>query len=195
MQVIRFEGYERKIDKINKCMAKYKLNSLEEIKELCLSKDIDVEKTVKEIQPLAFEDAVWANTLGCAIALKNGAKTAVDAAKFVGIGLQAFCVAGSVADTRAVGLGHGKLASMLLQEKTKCFCLLAGHDSFTAAEGAISIINAANKARTVPLKVILNGLGKDAAYIISRIKGFTYVQTEYNHYLNKLNIIQEKVFF
>ena len=192
--MIRFEGYERKIDKINKCLQKYKFKSLEETKEFCLSKGIDVETIVKGIQPIAFEDAVWANTLGCAIALKIGARNAADAAELVGIGLQAFCVPGSVADTRAVGLGHGKLASMLLHEKTKCFCILAGHDSFAAAEGAIGIISAANKARLVPLKVILNGLGKDAAYIISRFKGFTYVQTEYDYHSKELNIIQEKSF-
>jgi hypothetical protein len=192
--VIRFEGYERRIAQINKCMAEYGFNSLEEVRELCLSKGIDVEKIVKGVQPIAFENAVWAYTLGCAVALKKGVKTAAEAAEAIGIGLQAFCIPGSVADSRKVGLGHGNLGAMLLREETKCFCFLAGHESFAAAEGAIGIAKTANKVRKEPLKVILNGLGKDAAYIISRINGFTYVQTEYDYSTGELKVIQEKAF-
>jgi len=192
--VIRFEGYERRIDQINKCMAEYGFNSLEEVRELCLGKGIDVEKIVKGVQPIAFENAVWAYTLGCAVALKKGTKTAAEAAEAIGIGLQAFCIPGSVADSRKVGLGHGNLGAMLLREETKCFCFLAGHESFAAAEGAIGIARTANKVRKEPLKVILNGLGKDAAYIISRINGFTYVQTEYDYSTGELKVVQEKAF-
>lgn len=192
--MIRFEGYERRIAQINKCMAEYGFNSLEEVRELCLSKGIDVEKIVKGVQPIAFENAVWAYTLGCAVALKKGVKTAAEAAEAIGIGLQAFCIPGSVADSRKVGLGHGNLGAMLLREETKCFCFLAGHESFAAAEGAIGIAKTANKVRKEPLKVILNGLGKDAAYIISRINGFTYVQTEYDYSTGELKVIQEKAF-
>jgi len=192
--VIRFEGYERRIAQINKCMAEYGFNSLEEVRELCLSKGIDVEKIVKGVQPIAFENAVWAYTLGCAVALKKGVKTAAEAAEAIGIGLQAFCIPGSVADSRKVGLGHGNLGAMLLREETKCFCFLAGHESSAAAEGAIGIAKTANKVRKEPLKVILNGLGKDAAYIISRINGFTYVQTEYDYSTGELKVIQEKAF-
>jgi len=192
--VVSFEGYERRIEKINKCLAEYGFKSLEEVKELCLSKGIDVDKIVKGVQPIAFENAVWAYTLGCAIALKKGVKTAAEAAEILGIGLQAFCIPGSVADSRAVGKGHGNLGAMLLREETKCFCFLAGHESFAAAEGAIGIAKKANKVRKTPLKVILNGLGKDAAYIISRINGFTYVKTEYNYYTGELKIVEEKQF-
>ncbi|HOM01483.1 MAG TPA: GGGtGRT protein [Acetivibrio sp.] len=192
--MIRFEGYERRIDQINKCMAEYGFNSLEEVRELCLGKGIDVEKIVKGVQPIAFENAVWAYTLGCAVALKKGTKTAAEAAEAIGIGLQAFCIPGSVADSRKVGLGHGNLGAMLLREETKCFCFLAGHESFAAAEGAIGIARTANKVRKEPLKVILNGLGKDAAYIISRINGFTYVQTEYDYSTGELKVVQEKAF-
>jgi len=192
--VVSFEGYERRIEKINKCLAEYGFKSLEEVKELCLSKGIDVDKIVKGVQPIAFENAVWAYTLGCAIALKKGVKTAAEAAEILGIGLQAFCIPGSVADSRAVGKGHGNLGAMLLREETKCFCFLAGHESFAAAEGAIGISKKANKVRKTPLKVILNGLGKDAAYIISRINGFTYVKTEYNYYTGELKIVEEKQF-
>lgn len=192
--MIRFEGYERRIDGINKCLAEYGFNSLEEVKELCQSKGIDVDKIVKGVQPIAFENAVWAYTLGCAIAIKKGIKTAAEAAEVIGIGLQAFCIPGSVADSRKVGLGHGNLGAMLLREETKCFCFLAGHESFAAAEGAIGIAKTANKVRKEPLKVILNGLGKDAAYIISRINGFTYVQTEYNYGTSELKVVQEKAF-
>jgi len=192
--MIRFEGYERRIDGINKCLKEYGMSSLEEAKALCDSKGIDVAKIVKGVQPIAFENAVWAYTLGCAVALKKGVTNAADAAEAIGIGLQAFCIPGSVADNRKVGLGHGNLAAMLLREETKCFCFLAGHESFAAAEGAIGIARTANKVRKEPLRVILNGLGKDAAYIISRINGFTYVQTEYNYYTGELKIIGEKAF-
>ncbi|MEQ8222675.1 MAG: GGGtGRT protein [Candidatus Eremiobacterota bacterium] len=192
--MVSFEGYERRIEKINKCLAEYGFKSLEEVKELCLSKGIDVDKIVKGVQPIAFENAVWAYTLGCAIALKKGVKTAAEAAEILGIGLQAFCIPGSVADSRAVGKGHGNLGAMLLREETKCFCFLAGHESFAAAEGAIGIAKKANKVRKTPLKVILNGLGKDAAYIISRINGFTYVRTEYNYHTGELKIVEEKQF-
>lgn len=192
--MVRFEGYERRIDKINQCMAEYGFKSLEEVKETCLSKGIDVDKIVKGVQPIAFENAVWAYSLGCAIAIKKGIKNAADAAETIGIGLQAFCIPGSVADNRTVGRGHGNLAAMLLREDTKCFCFLAGHESFAAAEGAIGIARTANKVRKEPLQVILNGLGKDAAYIISRINGFTYVKTEFNYYTNELKIVEEKAF-
>ena len=192
--MIRFEGYERRIDGINKCLAEYGLNSLEEAKELCLSKGIDVENIVKGVQPIAFENAVWAYTLGCAIAIKKDIKNAADAAEAIGIGLQAFCIPGSVADSRKVGIGHGNLGAMLLREETKCFCFLAGHESFAAAEGAIGIAKTANKVRKEPLKVMLNGLGKDAAYIISRINGFTYVKTEYDYYTGELKVVDEKAF-
>ena len=176
--MIRFEGYERRIAKIEAEMKKYGINSLEEAKEICDQKGVDVDAIVRGVQPICFENAVWAYTLGAAIAIKKGCKTAEKAAEAIGLGLQAFCVPGSVADQRNVGVGHGNLAAMLLREETKCFCFLAGHESFAAAEGAIGIARTANKVRTEPLRVILNGLGKDAAYIISRINGFTYVDTE-----------------
>lgn len=192
--MIRFEGYERRIDGINKCLAEYGFNSLEEVRELCLSKGIDVDKIVKDVQTIAFENAVWAYTLGCAIAIKKGIKNAADAAEAIGIGLQAFCIPGSVADSRKVGIGHGNLGAMLLREETKCFCFLAGHESFAAAEGAIGIAKTANKVRKEPLQVILNGLGKDAAYIISRINGFTYVKTEYDYYSGELKVVEERPF-
>ncbi len=191
---ISFEGYERRIDKINKACAEYGLASLEDAKALCDSKNINVENIVKDIQPIAFENAVWAYTLGAAIAIKKGSKTAAEAAENIGIGLQAFCIPGSVADSRDVGLGHGNLGAMLLREETKCFCFLAGHESFAAAEGAIGIAKTANKVRKEPLRVILNGLGKDAAYIISRINGFTSVETEYNYATGELKIVKEKAF-
>ena len=190
----KFEGYERRIAQIEKVLAEYGMSSLDEAKEICTAKGIDVEKIVKGIQPIAFEDAVWAYTLGCAIALKTGAKNASEAAEKLGIGLQAFCIPGSVADQRQVGLGHGNLAAMLLKEETKCFCFLAGHESFAAAEGAIGIAKSANKVRKEPLRVILNGLGKDAAYIISRINGFTSVETEYDYTTGELKIVSEKAF-
>ena len=171
--MITFEGYERRINKINKCLAEYGFKDLEEVRSYALEKGVDAEQIVRSIQPIAFENAVWAYTLGSAIALKKGCKTAAEAAESIGIGLQAFCIPGSVADQRSVGLGHGNLGAMLLREETNCFCFLAGHESFAAAEGAIGIAKTANKVRKNPLRVILNGLGKDAAYIISRINGFT----------------------
>lgn len=191
---IRFEGYERRIDKINKCLAEYGIANLEEARAICESKGINVESIVRGVQPIAFDNAVWAYTLGTAIALKKNVQTAADAAEAIGIGLQAFCVPGLVAESRKVGLGHGNLAAMLLREETKCFCFLAGHESFAAAEGAIGIARTANKVRKDPLRVILNGLGKDAAYIISRINGFTYVKTEYDFYTDELKILGEVKF-
>ena len=192
--MVRFEGYERRIDTINKTLEQYGFASLEDVKATCDAKGIDVESIVKGIQPIAFENAVWAYTLGAAIALKKGVTNAADAAKAIGEGLQAFCIPGSVADTRKVGLGHGNLGAMLLSEDTKCFCFLAGHESFAAAEGAIGIARTANKVRKEPLRVILNGLGKDAAYIISRINGFTFVETEYDFYTNELKEVYTKAF-
>ena len=191
---ITFESYDRRIAKINKVCAEYGLNSLEDAKALCDSKGIDVEAIVKGIQPIAFENAVWAYTLGAAIAIKKGSKNAAEAAENIGLGLQAFCIPGSVADSRDVGIGHGNLGAMLLREETKCFCFLAGHESFAAAEGAIGIARTANKVRKEPLRVILNGLGKDAAYIISRITGFTSVETEYDYYTGELKIVKETPF-
>ncbi len=191
---IRFEGYERRIDKINSELKQYGIKSLEEARDLCLSHGVNVEEIVKGVQPIAFENAVWAYTLGCAIAFKKGVKAAAEAAECIGLGLQAFCIPGSVADQRKVGLGHGNLGAMLLREETDCFAFLAGHESFAAAEGAIGIARNANKARKKPLRVILNGLGKDAAYIISRINGFTYVQTKYDYYTGELTIVKETAF-
>lgn len=176
--------------KIEACLKEYGISSLEDAKELCLSKGIDVEKIVKGVQPIAFENAVWAYTLGTAVAIKKGASKAADASEAIGIGLQAFCVPGSVAEQRSVGLGHGNLGAMLLRDETKCFCFLAGHESFAAAEGAIGIARNANKARKEPLRVILNGLGKDAAYIISRINGFTYVETAYDFSTGELKEVR-----
>ncbi len=192
--MITFEGYERRIDKINAALKAAGIKDLEEARQICLDKGIDVEKIVKGIQPIAFDNAVWAYTVGAAIALKSGVKTAAEAAEKIGVGLQSFCIPGSVADQRAVGLGHGNLGAMLLREETKCFCFLAGHESFAAAEGAIGIARTANKVRKTPLRVILNGLGKDAAYIISRINGFTSVETEYNYKTGELKIVSEKAF-
>lgn len=189
-----FEGYERRIAKIEKVLAEYGFASLDDARELCLSKGIDVDKIVKDVQPIAFENAVWAYTFGCAIAIKKNAKNAAEAAEIIGIGLQAFCIPGSVAESRKVGIGHGNLAAMLLREETNCFCFLAGHESFAAAEGAIGIAKTANKVRKQPLKVILNGLGKDAAYIISRVNGFTYVKTDYDFYTNELKVVEERAF-
>jgi len=192
--MVNFEGYERRIKKIEKNMKEYGFSSLEEVKDYTLSKGIDVDKIVRGIQPIAFDNAVWAYTLGCAIALKSGKTNAADAAAAIGIGLQAFCIPGSVAENREVGIGHGNLAAMLLREETKCFCFLAGHESFAAAEGAIGIAKTANKVRKAPLQVILNGLGKDAAYIISRVNGFTYVETDYDFYTDELKITKEIAF-
>ena len=191
---IRFEGYERRIDKINRTLAEYGIASLEDAKAVCDAKGIDVEAIVKGVQPIAFENAVWAYTVGCAIAIKKNCKSAADAAAAIGIGLQSFCIPGSVAEQRAVGLGHGNLAAMLLREETKCFAFLAGHESFAAAEGAIGIAKTANKVRKQPLKVILNGLGKDAAYIISRINGFTYVQTKMDYYTGEVKVVKETAY-
>ena len=190
----KFEGQERRAAKIAACLKEYGMTEIEEARDLCLSKGINVEEIVKGVQPIAFENAVWAYTLGTAIALKKGIKKANEAAAAIGIGLQAFCIPGSVAENRAVGLGHGNLGAMLLSEDTKCFCFLAGHESFAAAEGAIGIARTANKARKEPLRVILNGLGKDAAYIISRINGFTYVQTDYDISNDKLTIVKETAY-
>ncbi len=191
---MRFEGKERRMAGIEKCLAEYGIESLEAARDLCLSKGIDVEKEVKSVQPIAFENAVWAYTLGVAVALKSGATKAADAAAKIGIGLQAFCIPGSVADQRKVGLGHGNLGAMLLDDNTKCFAFLAGHESFAAAEGAIGIARSANKVRKEPLRVILNGLGKDAAMIISRINGFTYVETDYDYYTDELKIVKETAY-
>lgn len=192
--MITFEGYDRRAEGINKCFKEYGFTSFEEIRDMLLSRGIDVEKIVKGVQQIAFENAVWGYSLGAAIALKKDVKTAAEAAEAIGLGLQAFCIPGSVADSRKVGLGHGNLGAMLLREETKCFCFLAGHESFAAAEGAIGIARTANKVRKEPLKVILNGLGKDAAYIISRINGFTYVRTQYDYYTGELKIVEEKAF-
>ena len=191
---VKFEGYERRIAKIEKALKEFGIESLEAARDLCLSKGVDVESIVRGVQPIAFENAVWAYTLGAAIAIKAGAKSAAEAAEKIGLGLQAFCIPGSVADSREVGIGHGNLAAMLLREETKCFCFLAGHESFAAAEGAIGIAKTANKVRKEPLRVILNGLGKDAAYIISRINGFTFVETEYDYYTGELKVVEEKAF-
>ncbi|MDO4481800.1 MAG: GGGtGRT protein [Bacillota bacterium] len=192
--MIKFEGYERRIDKVNRELAQYGFESLEQAAQLCESKGINVSEIVKGVQPIAFENAVWAYTLGCAIAIKSGVKSASEAAEKIGLGLQAFCIPGSVAENRNVGLGHGNLAAMLLREETDCFCFLAGHESFAAAEGAIGIAKTANKVRKRPLRVILNGLGKDAAYIISRINGFTYVETDYNFATTELTVVREKAY-
>ncbi len=186
-----FESYERRIDKINAVLKGYGIASVEECREMCKAKGFDPYEIVKGVQPIAFEDAGWAYCVGAAIAMKKGVKTAAEAAEAIGIGLQAFCIDGSVADDRKVGLGHGNLGAMLLSDNTKCFAFLAGHESFAAAEGAIGIARNANKARKEPLKVILNGLGKDAAQIISRINGFTYVQTKFDYYTGKLEIVKE----
>jgi hypothetical protein len=186
-----FESYERRIDKINGVLAEYGIGSVEECAEICKAKGIDPYTIVKGVQPIAFENACWAYTVGAAIAIKKGVKTAKEAAAAIGIGLQAFCIPGSVAEDRKVGLGHGNLGAMLLDENTKCFAFLAGHESFAAAEGAIGIARNANKSRKTPLKVILNGLGKDAAQIISRINGFTYVQTKFDYYTGELEIVKE----
>ncbi len=189
-----FESYERRIKQINEALNKYSIASIEEAKAICDEKGIDVAAIVKGIQPICFENACWAYTVGAAIAIKKGVKTAADAARAIGEGLQSFCIPGSVADDRKVGLGHGNLGAMLLSEETKCFAFLAGHESFAAAEGAIGIAKSANKVRKEPLRVILNGLGKDAAQIISRINGFTFVETEFDYYTGELKIVSEKAY-
>ena len=189
-----FESYERRIDNINKVLKENGIASLEEAKAICDEKGIDPYEITKGIQPICFENACWAYVMGAALAIKRGVKTAADAAEVIGEGLQAFCIAGSVADDRKVGIGHGNLGAMLLREETKCFAFLAGHESFAAAEGAIGIARSANKVRKEPLRVILNGLGKDAAQIISRINGFTYVQTKFDYATGKVNIVREKAY-
>ena len=189
-----FESYERRIDKINGVLAQYGIGSVEECRELCKAKGFDPYEIVKGIQPICFENACWAYTAGAAIAIKKNCRKAADAAEAIGEGLQSFCLEGSVAEDRKVGLGHGNLAAMLLREETECFAFLAGHESFAAAEGAIGIARSANKIRKKPLRVILNGLGKDAAYIISRVNGFTYVKTDYDFYTGELKIEEEKAF-
>ena len=186
-----FENYDRRIDKINGVLKQYGIESVEACREMCQAKGFDPYEIVKGIQPICFENACWAYTVGAAIAIKKGVKTAAEAATAIGEGLQAFCIDGSVADDRKVGLGHGNLGAMLLSEESECFCFLAGHESFAAAEGAIGIVKNANKARKKPLRVILNGLGKDAAQIISRINGFTYVQTQFDYYTGELKIVRE----
>ena len=186
-----FENYERRIEGIEKVMSQYGIGSLDEARKICTDKGFDPYEITKGVQTICFEDAAWAYVLGAAIAIKKGATDAKDAARAIGEGLQAFCIPGSVADDRKVGIGHGNLASMLLDEETECFAFLAGHESFAAAEGAIGIANSANKVRTKPLRVILNGLGKDAAKIISRINGFTYVKTEFDFFTGELKIVEE----
>ncbi|GKX29112.1 hypothetical protein SH1V18_15920 [Vallitalea longa] len=189
-----FEGYDRRIKSIEKTLKENGIGSIEEAKQICDEKGINVSEITKSIQPICFENACWAYTLGAAIAIKRGIKVAADAAEVIGEGLQAFCIPGSVADQRKVGIGHGGLGAMLLREETKCFAFLAGHESFAAAEGAIGIARSANKVRKQPLQVILNGLGKDAAYIISRINGFTYVQTQFDYNTSELKVVKEKAY-
>ncbi len=186
-----FENYERRIGKINGVLAQYGIGSVEECREICKEKGFDPYEIAAGIQPICFENVKWAYCVGAAIAIKSGAKTAAEAAKLIGVGLQSFCLDGSVAEDRKVGLGHGNLGAMLLSDETKCFAFLAGHESFAAAEGAIGIVKNANKARKQPLRVILNGLGKDAAQIISRINGFTYVQTQFDYFTGELKIVKE----
>ena len=186
-----FESYDRRINQINKVLNENGISSLEEARKICEAKGVDVYSIVKGIQPICFENACWAYIVGGAIAIKRGVTSASEIAKCLGEGLQSFCIPGSVADDRKVGLGHGNLGAMLLSDETECFAFVAGHESFAAAEGAIGIANSANKVRSKPLRVILNGLGKDAAQIISRINGFTYVQTDFDYYTGKLNIVKE----
>ena len=189
-----FESYERRIDQIVPVLEKYDIKDLQEAKQICLEKGFDPYEIVKGVQPICFENACWAYTLGAAIAIKQGCVKASDAAKAIGEGLQAFCIPGSVADDRQVGLGHGNLASMLLSDESECFAFLAGHESFAAAEGAIGIANSANEVREKPLRVILNGLGKDAALIISRINGFTHVETEFDYFTGEVKVVKEKAY-
>ena len=189
-----FESYERRIDQIIPVLNKYGIKDLDEAKSICDEKGINVYEIVKNVQPICFENACWAYTVGAAIAIKEGCNKASEVAKYIGEGLQSFCIPGSVADNRKVGLGHGNLASMLLSEDSGCFAFCAGHESFAAAEGAIGIANSANKVRKEPLRVILNGLGKDAALIISRINGFTYVETKYDYFTGEIEIVREKAY-
>ncbi len=189
-----FESYDRRINQILPVLKKYGISSCEEAEKVCLEKGVDVRAIVRGIQNIAFENAGWAYTVGAAIAIRKGCTKAADAAEAIGEGLQSFCIPGSVADDRKVGLGHGNLAAMLLREETDCFCFLAGHESFAAAEGAIGIAKSANKVRKKPLRVILNGLGKDAAYIISRINGFTYCQTKFDYVTGKVEVVKKTPF-
>ena len=189
-----FESYERRIDKINQVLNSYGIASLEEAEKITKDAGLDVYNQIKGIQPICFENACWAYITGAAIAIKKGCRKASDAAAAIGEGLQAFCIPGSVADQRKVGLGHGNLGKMLLEEDTECFCFLAGHESFAAAEGAIGIATKANKVRQKPLRVILNGLGKDAAQIIARINGFTYVETQYDYFTGELKEVFRKAY-
>ena len=186
-----FESYERRIDKINSVLSQYGIKSVEECRDICKAAGFDPYEIVKGIQPICFENACWAYCAGAAIALKKNVATAAEAAEAIGEGLQAFCIDGSVAEDRKVGIGHGNLGAMLLRDETECFAFLAGHESFAAAEGAIGIVRNANKSRKTPLRVILNGLGKDAAQIISRINGFTYVQTQFDYYSGELKVVKE----
>ncbi|MRR15141.1 MAG: GGGtGRT protein [Deltaproteobacteria bacterium] len=189
-----FEGYERRINQITPFLAKYGIASLEDAEKVCLGKGVDVRKIVKDIQPISFENAGWAYLVGAAAAIKKGQKNAAEIAETLGEGLQAFCIPGSVADDRQVGIGHGNLASMLLREETTCFAFCAGHESFAAAEGAIGLAKSANKARKKPLRVILNGLGKDAAHIIARVNGFTHVATAFDYKTGKVAVAKEKAY-
>lgn len=189
-----FEGYERRIKQITPFLAKYGISSLEEAEKVCIDKGVDVRKIVKDIQPISFENAGWAYLVGAAAAIKKGQNNAADIAETIGEGLQSFCIPGSVADDRQVGVGHGNLASMLLREETTCFAFCAGHESFAAAEGAIGLAKSANKARKVPLKVILNGLGKDAAHIIARVNGFTHVATAFDYKTGKVSVAKENAY-
>ena len=191
---VKFESQDRRIKGIIEALNANGIKDIEEANAICEAAGLDPYKTCEETQPICFENAKWAYVVGCAIAIKKGCKNAADAAEAIGIGLQAFCIPGSVADDRKVGIGHGNLAAMLLREETKCFAFLAGHESFAAAEGAIGIARTANKARKSPLRVILNGLGKDAAYIISRINGFTYVETQYDYFTGELTVVREVAF-
>lgn len=192
--MVKFEGFERREAKLQQFLQQVSLQSLEQAQDICQQKGLDVAAIVKGIQPICFDNACWAYTLGAALAIQKGCTKAAAAAEIIGEGLQAFCIPGSVADNRKVGLGHGRLAAMLLREETKCFAFLAGHESFAAAEGAIGIARSANKVRQEPLRVILNGLGKDAALIISRVNGFTYVQTAFDYAAGKVNIVREKAY-
>ncbi len=187
-----FEGYERRIEQINRTLAADGIASLEEAEKICRDKGVDVAAIVRQVQPICFDNACWAYTLGAALAIKREAKKAPEIAAIIGEGLQAFCIPGSVADERKVGIGHGNLASMLLREETRCFAFVAGHESFAAAEGAIGLARSANKARKEPLRVILNGLGKDAAQIIARVNGFTHVETSFDYKSGELTIVREK---
>ena len=189
-----FESYERRIDKIEAVLKEYGIDSIEQAQQICKQKGVDPYQTVKSIQPIAFENACWAYIAGSAIAIQKNCANAADAAEAIGIGLQSFCIPGSVAENRKVGLGHGNLAAMLLRDETKCFAFLAGHESFAAAEGAIGIAKSANTVRKEPLKVILNGLGKDAAMIISRINGFTYCQTKFDYFTGEIKIVSETAY-